>query len=142
VAVPATSTIHHFSDGALCWRIVGIIGKGPNKGRGEHWSKTAKERDLWRTLMEVATRHGARQDAPTQCAVSIIEWPAKGGRRRDLDNVVASCKWMLDALVFRGYLANDSAKVVVHLGVDSPDLRNRPDWCGDHEGIEIRLEPR
>ena len=93
-------------------------------------------------LLTVADRHGARQPAPTQVAVSLVEWPAKGGRRRDLDNVVASCKWMLDALGAAGYLANDSAKVVVHLGVDSPDLRQRPEWCGDDEGIEVRLDPR
>lgn len=139
-ATVTSEMLRRASDGAVILRFRGLRGKSQNEHRGAHWSKLYKERDLWRTVLLAL---GRWPEAPLgDCTVTLTEWPAKGGRRRDPDNVVSACKWVLDALVFAGYLANDSANVVAHLGVDSPDLRQRPAWCGDDEGLEVRLIPR
>ncbi len=78
--------------------------KSPNEILGRHWSVKHKERN--RLFLEVfaAIRKG-KVDYPMNVRVTQFRW-----RMLDPDNLVGSCKPLLDALKGLGWLVDDRAK--------------------------------
>lgn len=127
-------------DGALVWRVSGTRGASPNKRDGAHWREARRDRDKWKTLFFIANgfpESRADWNNPTRAHITIREW---GLPPRDLDNAVAANKWLIDAIVAAGFLADDSPKVLVGLSIEQP--AERPDWIignGRTPAVEIIL---
>lgn len=121
------------TDGALCWQISGTWGASPNETQRGHWRLGKRDRDRWVALLGLLGPATALE-GPRR--VIIREWSAPGRRRRDLDNIAASVKWPLDALVGAGYLATDSQRQIQGFCVEPQS--ERPPWCPG-KGLEITL---
>lgn len=140
-ACPNCSTEHveqsiTYKDGALIWRISGTWGASPNETQRGHWRLGKKDRDRWVALLSLLGSPEASLQGPHE--LLIREWPKVGTRRRDMDNIAASVKWPLDALVGAGYLATDSQRQIQGLSVRAAG--ERPEWCPG-KGLEITLAP-
>lgn len=125
-----------WKSGALIWQISGVRGASPNETRrGNHWT-SHKDRNRWRNL---AASLGPVTAIAGPVEIIVREWSKPGARGRDIDNIAASVKWALDALVHRGYLAGDGPKVVRRLVAERPPP-GRPEWCPGI-GLEITIVP-
>lgn len=76
-----------------------------------HWATGAKFRK--KTIADVAQLLGTRVRFDSPVAIEF-EW-FEPNAKRDIDNVTAGAKFVLDALVGRGFLAGDGQKDVVAL---------------------------
>jgi len=126
-----------YKDGALIWRISGTWGASPNETKRGNWRTGQKDRDRWRALIGLLG-NPEMPGAVGPFKLFVREWPKVGCRHRDMDNIAASVKWPLDALVQAGYLAIDSQRVVQGYEVLPPGPR--PPWCAG-KGLEITLAP-
>lgn len=84
---------------------------GPNGPRGlfrMHWSARRRDRQEW--TLEIAAAVRAAPGAPEFCATGFRNVTIHQVRRRrlDHDNLHASCKHVLDALVSAGLIVDDS----------------------------------
>lgn len=106
------------------------LAPGPNGPRGllrMHWASKKRIRDRWTTLI--------REQRPAK-------WkPVKGhvivtrhsSREMDKDNLYASCKFVLDALVRAGVIADDSPE---HITLDARWQKGK-----SHTTIEVISAP-
>ncbi len=124
-----------YKNGALIWRISGTWGASPNETQRGNWRTGKRDRDRWRALISLL---GPGKPLQGACKLVIREWPKVGCRRRDMDNIAASVKWPLDALVHAGYLANDGQRVIQ--GLEVKPGGDRPPWCPG-KGLELTLVP-
>lgn len=123
------------SDGRVRWRIIGDRGDSPNdtgqRGRGGTWRATMRDRqaarERWRVLL--LTAHGRNESRPLWPVpefgeLVVREWP----RNRDLDNIAASVKYLLDALVWDGWLVDDRflRRLIVERPGPAPGWANGP----------------
>ena len=89
--------------------ITGDLPKGPNGSHG-HWAKKARDRKMWRALVE-SKCIGKNPLRPfTVCAIEITRFCK---RKLDYDNFVASCKPVVDGLIDGKIIADDSDKIVI-----------------------------
>lgn len=123
----------HYRSGAFVWQVAGARGASPNARRGAHWSRATADRDFWRMVLAAARPAPLAPFAAAE--VVVCEW----GRPRDLDNVIASIKWPLDALVHGGILADDGPRVVRRLSAEVS--AGRPAWCPKGDGLELTVIP-
>ncbi|MAH45500.1 hypothetical protein CMI37_06705 [Candidatus Pacearchaeota archaeon] len=84
----------------------------PNKRL--HHMKLYKAKDAAKELAIAKIREQGRPKQPLDWAHIAITWVAKDKRRRDIDNLMASMKPYLDALVAEGVIADDSADHVTY----------------------------
>lgn len=76
----------------------------PNQFIHLHWAAKDREKQWWVTqVMEAKQIHGIT-DAAVKRKVIITRF----GRKMDPDNLVASCKCLLDALTINGIIRDDS----------------------------------
>lgn len=99
---------------------VTIDGRPPTGNVREGWQTRARTRRVWREkarLLALEARnawereHGTRWLTATRCVVSVA-FGLPDRRTRDLDNLIASAKPLLDGLVDAGILADDSIGVI------------------------------
>jgi Holliday junction resolvase RusA-like endonuclease len=96
-----------------------------------HWAVGAKQKaDVDRRVQEAA-RDARLPNIPSPVAIRFC-W-IEQDRRRDLDNVRAGAKWVLDGLVKAGILAGDSREHVVELSDEFPP----PDKANPRVVVEI-----
>lgn len=90
----------------------------PNARR--HWRDIAHEAALWKAVAEQAAsdarreweaKHGLAWRPVTRAVVSVA-FGLPDRRTRDLDNLIASCKPLLDGIVAAGALVDDSITVI------------------------------
>ena len=74
----------------------------PNQLLRAHWRRQNRERDTWRMLV---TKFPKQSEPPHRARVLIIRHST---HQPDQDNLFASVKWILDSLVERGQLMDDS----------------------------------
>jgi len=79
-----------------------------------HWG-IRKSRETWRSATGRAAS-AAWDDYPLSLASLGVTWRFRVRRYRDLDNLVAGLKPMIDGLVDAGVLEDDHSGVLVSLG--------------------------
>ena len=72
----------------------------------DHGKKIAK--NMVRDDIHMLVREQEWKKDPLESAVVRFKWGLPDKRRRDMDNLLASCKTHLDALVKQGVLVDDS----------------------------------
>lgn len=92
-----------------------------NEWHGRHWSRYHKRRKVWMDEFGLAFGHVTRRAAATLPAkpagrrsVTVTRLMEPGDRRFDLENLVAGCKPIIDALKRLGVLHNDSPRWLEH----------------------------
>jgi crossover junction endodeoxyribonuclease RusA len=84
----------------------------PNKRL--HWRRLARAKQAAKREMMWIVLEGGKPRSPYERAHITITYVAKDDRRRDLDNMFASSKSYLDALVASGVIVDDSASNVTY----------------------------
>ena len=92
-----TVNLGHLPDPAL----------NPNKRL--HYMELYRAKDAAKQAAAALVLAQGKPPRPYQKAHITITWVAKDKRRRDVDNLFASCKAYLDGLVAVGLLADDDA---------------------------------
>jgi Holliday junction resolvase RusA-like endonuclease len=81
----------------------------PIGNRHQHWTKTAKERQLWHSLVASAFKFTPKE--PVQkCIIRVTRFAA---RQPDFDNLVWSFKAVFDGLVKARIIEDDNMNVVI-----------------------------
>jgi crossover junction endodeoxyribonuclease RusA len=83
----------------------------PNRTRRYHWRARHRADQEWRQAGRLSA-HGLRR-TPMQRATLDVVHVVPDRRRRDLDNLTASIKAVLDGIVDAGVIADDSSRVLV-----------------------------
>jgi Holliday junction resolvase RusA-like endonuclease len=103
-------------------RVVGIevilpgIPPGPNQQRGQHWGRMADTATFWKgvttTVLREATRRAQRMGHdphfPWPAADVEVTFRYTTANRRDVGNLIASLKPVLDGLPLAGVIKDDS----------------------------------
>lgn len=112
---------------------VQIVGHppSPNRTRRQHWGQRSADTAKWRrvaylTALQALRDSGRADDYPLTLAHVRITWVVTDNRRRDPDNVIASCKPIIDGIVDAGVIPDDSFTVIKTLEVGSV----RGQWDG------------
>ena len=95
--------------------------------RMQHW-QVRKVRDEWRQaafILALDARPG--EWAPLDRASVAVYWRFRVRRKRDLDNLVAGLKPLLDGLVDAGVLVDDSSDHLISLGPLAVEVGARQD---------------
>jgi hypothetical protein len=82
------------------------IPKSVNKRRGEHWGAAKRYKDYWVKMVRTAIDN-SHKPCKTRMRVSISMMRK---RKLDPDNLVASCKPLIDSLVYWKLIKDDSEK--------------------------------
>jgi Holliday junction resolvase RusA-like endonuclease len=100
--------------------VIRIEGRPPTPNARRHWHLIARDNAVWKdTAKKVAeqavaeweAKHGLRWRTVRRASVSVaFGLPDK--RRRDLDNLIASCKPLIDGIVDAGVIVDDSIDVI------------------------------
>lgn len=96
-----TGTAHHWT--------IPIIPKTHNSLNGRHWRSKHAERNRWglavKALPPGPWLRAGRISRRVRLRIVVYRW-----NLQDPDNAVASCKYLVDALVARGWAVDDSKK--------------------------------
>lgn len=100
-----------------------IDGRPPTPNVRRHWRQIARDNAEWKAIAETLaanerrkweSKHGLKWRTLTQAGVSIaFGLPDK--RHRDLDNLIASTKPLLDGIVAAGLVIDDSIDVITRI---------------------------
>lgn len=103
--------------GAVSFFVEGLP-PSPNATRRRDWHQNAGQARGWKdaALMSLHEATGGRWSPMTSCRIDLV-LVASTARRRDPDNVAASAKPVIDALVLAGLIPDDSFAVVRELRV-------------------------
>ncbi len=102
---------------------VKIDGRPPTPNARRHWRQVAADNAEWKqiaeTLTNVAIRkwerdHGLEWRALDSVTVSVA-FGLPDRRVRDLDNLIASCKPLMDGIVAAGAIVDDSIDVITRM---------------------------
>lgn len=91
-------------------RTVPIVPMTNNQRERAHWSTLKKEKDDWTLLIPLCAEANRQQEGERRM-VEIVFCKTKGPES-DPDNLHARCKSILDALVRRGWMIDDSPKYI------------------------------
>lgn len=90
---------------------------GQNAQHGQHWAVTARSNREWQGWTVTACREAMRRAAPLGAPKIAFPWPAglialefrfSRSTRRDLPNLAAAAKPIVDGIVLAGLLPDDS----------------------------------
>lgn len=100
--------------------VIRIEGRPPTPNVRRHWRQVAKDNATWKATAEFEavtaraaweTKHALAWRPVTRAVVSVA-FGLPDRRTRDLDNLIASCKPLLDGIVAAGVLVDDSITVI------------------------------
>jgi hypothetical protein len=91
-------------------RTIPIVPMTNNQRERAHWAKLAKEKDDWTLLIPLCAEANRQQEGERRM-VEIVFCKTRGPES-DSDNLHARCKSILDALVRRGWMIDDSPKYI------------------------------
>jgi Holliday junction resolvase RusA-like endonuclease len=102
---------------------VKIDGRPPTPNARRHWRQVANDNAEWKqiaeTLAGVEIRKWERSHdlgwRPIESCVVSVAFGLPDNRVRDLDNLIASCKPLMDGLVAAGVLIDDSIFVITKM---------------------------
>lgn len=81
------------------------IPKSPNRRRGEHWVVSKRYANYWKDLVRSQIEH------PGECTIKMrVSISQMRKRTMDRDNLIASCKPLIDALTHWKLIKDDSEK--------------------------------
>ena len=101
-----------------------IIPKTHNQLNGRHWRSKHAERNRWELAVKALPKgpwlHPANEKRRARIRIVVYRW-----NLQDPDNAVASCKYLVDALVARGWAVDDNKKWLYSTVEEVIDRKNR-----------------
>lgn len=102
-----------------------------------HWGERSRSREDWKGRVYYASLERYKRSiiVPMKTASVRFTWAYRIQRKRDIDNIIAGVKPLLDGLVVVGFIPDDDASVVRSLAVDVVVGKQQ------REGVLIELSP-
>lgn len=95
-----------------------------------HWAvKHLKRQEYFAACDALQITQQLPPPPPTPWTTVVCRETLRIGQPMDDDNAAARCKWPMDWLTTRGYLADDSRKHVKRLGYPRQRIRQKPYGC-------------
>lgn len=101
---------------------IGIVipGRAPTPNARRHWRQIARDNAEWKAAALAIASNALRQWEgshglkwrPVFHASVVVTFSLPDRRSRDLDNLIASCKPLLDGIVQAGVITDDSVDVI------------------------------
>lgn len=103
-----------------------IPGRAPTPNVRRHWRSIARDNETWKASAQTIAAEAVRdwegrrglKWRPVFHASVAVTFSLPDKRNRDIDNLIASCKPLLDGIVAAGVIADDSVDVIGSMTFD------------------------